>query len=131
MLFDNYLARLRNLSLDNDAKNSVDDLLASMTTKSTADAMQSSIMPSAAGASTSTLEVSSVAMSLSVNSTMLTSSTLGGNAANTSSSRNMHIQHTCAYALSDHFSSDGLVPRSLEYSLTNVDHIMDGKTFDF
>lgn len=115
MLFDNYLARLRNLSIENDAKTSVDDLLASMTNKSTVDAMQSSMMP-AVGQS---LEASTTTMSAS-----LTTSTLG-TSANSANSRNMHIQNVCAYALSDHFSSDGMVPRSLEFSLTNVDHIME------
>jgi dynein heavy chain 1 len=104
MLFENYLARLRNLSLEVDAKNTVDDLLSSMTTSKT-DVMQSSMMP------TSTLEAST--MSASINST--SNAVLG--------SRNMHVQTVCAGAVSDHFSAEGLVSRSLEFALTDVDHV--------
>lgn len=116
MLFDNYLERLRNLSIETDAKTSVDDLLASMTTKTAVDAMQTSIMPTSHN-----LEASASVMSTSMNS-LLTVSAHGNASAN---SRNMHIQNVCANALSDHFGSDALVPNSLEWSLVNVEHIME------
>ncbi|KAI6221986.1 Dynein heavy chain, cytoplasmic [Aphelenchoides besseyi] len=40
-------------------------------------------------------------------------------------SSGLHVQEVCANALTDHFSVEGLVPRSLEYAMTNVDHIME------
>src|SRR4051794_28769444 len=86
MLFENYLARLRNLSLEADAKTSVDDLLASMTTsKANADVMQASTMPN--------LEAPpAMTMSSSMHSLLTTSTATGTNAATTGGSRNMHVQ---------------------------------------
>jgi hypothetical protein len=88
MLFDNYLNRLRNLPIDNDAKNSVDDLLASIPISSKTDAMKAS-----------TIDAS------------MTSSMIGSTTTNAVANSNLHLQNVCANALQDHFSSDGITPQ--------------------
>lgn len=85
MLFDNYLNRLRNLPIDTDAKNSVDDLLASMTISSKNEVMKNSTMEGS-----------------------LSSSMIESKMGTSTSNSNLRLQNVCATALQDHFSSDGI-----------------------
>lgn len=103
MLFDNYLARLRNLSMDSESNNSVDELL------------------NKASATTNDMSASSATESLTAS---LTTSTAGP-MLNEVAARSLEIQQQCAQVLSIHLAADGLVPASLRYALKKVDHIMD------
>lgn len=51
--------------------------------------------------------------------------TVSSQAGSTMTGRQAHIQTVCADTLNEHFSSDGLISRALEYSLTNIDHVME------
>lgn len=118
MLFDNYLARLQHLPLTNDAKISVDDLLASMTTeKSSADVMQASVAPGPGGMEASTV--------LTMSSQSMFTSTTGSASMNMQGQRTLQLQNTCSSSLSSYFDPDGLVPRSLTFAVDNVEHIME------
>ncbi|CAD5206375.1 unnamed protein product [Bursaphelenchus okinawaensis] len=127
MLFENYLARLKNLPLTADAKNSNDDLLATCTSTSEQKASGDMMQASMAGGAVSTtgLEASSASMSVSSVSLFTTSATTAPSSNSVQNQKALYIQNVCSLALSDHFNANGLIPLSLNFSMENVEHIME------
>jgi dynein heavy chain 1, cytosolic len=99
MMFENFLARLRNLPLDSETSNSFDEILSNM--------------------NNSSVDVVSSSVDMNSSTTGMPQKTIER------ASRSLDIQLQCSQALSLHFASDGLVPTALNYALTNVDHVME------
>lgn len=96
MMFDNFLARMRNFSLDSDAQNTVDDILNNMNV----DAVSSSV-------------------------DLTTSTTNISQKVTERPSRVLDIQNQCSQVLSLQLAPDGLVLTVLNYALTNIEHVME------
>lgn len=99
MMFDNFLARLRNFPLDSEAQNTVDDILSNVNSSSV------DVVSSSVDLTTSTTNISS---KITEHST-----------------RVLEIQSQCSHVLMLQFAPDGLVPTSLKFALSKLEHVME------
>lgn len=97
MILDNYLATLNCISLDNDSRLNIIDLIKNSNNNSLS-------------TTTTTSSLSSLSTSTSEKIVV---------------SRTLEIQRYCAQCISSYLASDGLVIAALNYAMINVEHIME------